>query len=250
MAKFTSKVEIEAVQITQGMVDGTEPLPHKGISRYKGMYVVGMYVPRPHIEVETEYDATLEAGVGDWVVTHNQGRYDTYELFANDNFVAAYGAVAASKDSAEDRLRDVLRNTTWHQEYIRVRQEDLRKVLEAFSTDAVPGEIPTLTRDGKMAVVYSQYSHDGWSTQKGCGQYAEELCVRRDIAQAVLDGKNGDAATLVSQTIRQYINTDEAFELEIRWVTIGTPFRIDRRDGTETVVEFAEDIYNNYYVAR
>ena len=31
---------------------------------------------------------------------------------------------------AEKRLRDVLRGVAWHQEYVRVRQDDLREVLD------------------------------------------------------------------------------------------------------------------------
>lgn len=51
--------------------------------------------------------------------------------------------VASHKEasSAENRLKEVLRKSTWHEEYVRVRQEDLREVMGLPMSKAAHEEI-------------------------------------------------------------------------------------------------------------
>jgi hypothetical protein len=89
-----------------------------------------------------------------------------------------------------------------------------------------------LERDGKTAIVYAPGYGAGWSTWNR--KYAEELCMRADIAEAVL-ASDVAKAKQIAEGLGDYVCVLGADDLEVEWVTKGTIFKIDEYDGSESI---------------
>lgn len=97
--------------------------------------------------------------------------------------------------------------------------------------------------DNKVAVLYSPGFGSGWSSW-AFPELAEKLLFDPEVVTWVLNGKVGDYPDLET---KYGVRTEDlptiggAMDLAIRWVPIGTKFRIHEYDGSESVVLENED---------
>lgn len=106
-------------------------------------------------------------------------------------------------------------------------------------------------KDGKVAVVINSDYGIGWSTQTlGISEMTETLLFHPKIVEMVLEGKQRliTEEWLVENFGENYRNifTGSTSSLEIRWLPIGTIFRVKEYDGAETI-----EVYNpkRYHIA-
>lgn len=95
-----------------------------------------------------------------------------------------------------------------------------------------------LIKDGKVAVLVSPGYGAGWSTWcYGSREQKEIMCMDAEIVQAFLDKNQPEVARLVELKVPgSYIGGYE--DLKIQWVPVGTAFRIEEYDGSESLQEF------------
>ena len=91
-----------------------------------------------------------------------------------------------------------------------------------------------LIRDGKLAVLISESYGAGWSTWNS---ELPECLFNPTIVQWVLDGKTGE----VPKVFGEDFYYGGARDLVVRWVPLGTKFKIDDYDGYESIV-YEQDI--------
>jgi hypothetical protein len=103
-------------------------------------------------------------------------------------------------------------------------------------------------RNGKVAVAYSPEFGAGWSTWNE--DKSETLIFHPDIINMILSDKQSeiDKDWLVEHFGEEFKNVycGGASDLSIEWVPVGTQFRIDEYDGSESVIELEND---NIYIA-
>lgn len=88
-------------------------------------------------------------------------------------------------------------------------------------------------RDGKVAVLYSPGFGAGWfSWNSDCPQ----CLFHPKIVEWVEGGKRDELSDLEKLFGTGYFYAGGASDLEIEWLPIGTPFKIDEYDGCESVV--------------
>ena len=97
-------------------------------------------------------------------------------------------------------------------------------------------------RDGQVAVLYSPGYGAGWSTWNQ--EYGNELVFDPGIIDLVLARKAGE----LPEELEAYIilKHPDAYlggvrNLEVKWIPVGTKFRIDEYDGNESVVLWDEE---------
>ena len=93
-------------------------------------------------------------------------------------------------------------------------------------------------RDGKVAVLVSPGFGAGWSTWADKG-LCERLLFDPVVVAWVEGGKVGEVPT--DHFNDEYLYTGGAEDLAIRWVPVGTQFRIHEYDGSESVVLISEE---------
>ena len=96
---------------------------------------------------------------------------------------------------------------------------------------------PRLVRDGKVAVIYSPGFGAGWSTWNH--EHEEMMMFHKDIALLVESGVTG-AAKVLAESLAPgdlYLGADT---LELHWVAVGSQFKINEYDGSESVEEYGE----------
>lgn len=105
-------------------------------------------------------------------------------------------------------------------------------------------------KDGKVAVAYSPGFGAGWSTWEFNNELTETLLFHPDIINMILSGKQDeiDHHWLVEHFGEEFKNVycGGASNLRIAWVPVGTQFRIEEYDGSEHIIELAND---NVYIA-
>lgn len=103
-------------------------------------------------------------------------------------------------------------------------------------------------RNDKVAVAYSPGFGAGWSTWNS--DKSETLIFHPDIINMILSNKQSeiDKNWLVEHFGEEFKNVycGGASNLDIEWVPVGTQFRIDEYDGSESVIELESD---NIYIA-
>ena len=99
-----------------------------------------------------------------------------------------------------------------------------------------------VVRDGQVAVLYSPGYGAGWSTWNQ--EYGNELVFDPGIVDLVLARKAGE----LPEELEAYITLKhpDAYlggvrNLEVKWIPVGTKFRIDEYDGNESVVLWDEE---------
>ena len=104
-------------------------------------------------------------------------------------------------------------------------------------------------KDGKVAVAYSPGFGAGWATWN-YDEPIETLIFHPDIINMILSNKQSeiDNDWLVEHFGEEFkdVYCGGASNLDIEWVPVGTQFRIDEYDGSESVIELAND---NIYLA-
>ena len=104
-------------------------------------------------------------------------------------------------------------------------------------------------RNGQVAIAYSPGFGAGWSTWND-NELAETLIFHPDIINMILSNKQSaiDTDWLVEHFGEEFkdVYCGGARNLAIEWVPVGTQFRIDEYDGSERVIELAND---NIYIA-
>lgn len=105
-------------------------------------------------------------------------------------------------------------------------------------------------KNGKVAVAYSPGYGAGWSTWEFDDELKETLLFHPDIINMILSNKQSeiDKDWLVEHFGEKFKNVycGGASNLSIKMLSIGTQFRIDEYDGSESVIELAND---NIYLA-
>jgi hypothetical protein len=99
-----------------------------------------------------------------------------------------------------------------------------------------------LIQNGKVAVLYSTGYGAGWYTWNT--EYGTDLLFDSGIVDLVLARQAGQLPTELEAYITlKYPNAylGGVRDLEVRWVPVGTKFRIDEYDGSESIVLFDED---------
>lgn len=92
-------------------------------------------------------------------------------------------------------------------------------------------------RDGRVAVLFSPGFGSGWSTWSG-DEFKDWALFSPEVVAWVEGGKVGDIDEIVNSA-HGYDNSfylGGASDLEIDWIPVGTQFRIDEYDGSESVV--------------
>lgn len=96
-----------------------------------------------------------------------------------------------------------------------------------------------VVRDGKVAVLYSPGFGAGWSTW-GDSEFRDRLLFDPEVVAWVEGGKVGSLPDLEAKYGIDFYDGG-ASDLTVRWVPIGTRFRIHEYDGSESVVLFEEE---------
>ena len=93
-----------------------------------------------------------------------------------------------------------------------------------------------LIRDGKVAVIYSPGSGEGWSSWVE-DAYAEFFMFDRQLAEMVLSGDlSGVADYIEAHCPKSYCSASSIATLQVGWVPQGSPFYIHEYDGDEHLV--------------
>lgn len=104
-------------------------------------------------------------------------------------------------------------------------------------------------KDGKVAVAYSPGFGAGWSTWND-DELAETLLFHPDIINMILFDKQFeiDNDWLVNHFGEKFksVYCGGVSNLSIEWIPVGTQFRIEEYDGSESVIELESD---NIYIA-
>jgi hypothetical protein len=102
------------------------------------------------------------------------------------------------------------------------------------------GKPDRVVRDGKVAVVYSPGFGAGW-----CSWNEELSPFEPGIVAYVLAGRRDELTTELVEELTGVKDcyTGGACDLEVMWLPVGTPFRIEEYDGSETVITVAEMPY-------
>jgi hypothetical protein len=106
-------------------------------------------------------------------------------------------------------------------------------------------------KDGKVAVAYSPEFGAGWSTWVyNNNKLTDTLIFHPDIINMILSNKQSeiDKDWLVEHFGEEFkeVYCGGASNLSIEWIPVGTQFRIDEYDGSESIVELKSD---NIYIA-
>lgn len=94
-----------------------------------------------------------------------------------------------------------------------------------------------LVKDGMVAVIYSPGFGAGWSTW--ADKSAEAFVFDKRIAEAVLEG-DLDKAAEVACEISPDAYLGGARDLQVKWLPVGTAFRINEYDGSESIEVLGE----------
>ena len=90
-----------------------------------------------------------------------------------------------------------------------------------------------LIRDDKVAVLVSPGFGAGWSTWDH-GNYGDELIFDPVLAAYIDEGKMDEAKTYVTMRFPEAYDGGVE-DLVVRWVPVGTAFRIHEYDGSESI---------------
>jgi hypothetical protein len=109
-------------------------------------------------------------------------------------------------------------------------------------------------RDGKVAVLYSPGFGAGWSTWSSINGHSDALLFEPSVVTMVEDRDNGKITNeqlveLVESYCEQRYGKNEVYcggvdDLVIEWIPVGTQFKINEYDGSESI-EYKE---NDYWV--
>lgn len=104
-------------------------------------------------------------------------------------------------------------------------------------------------KDGQVAVAYSPGYGAGWATWN-YDESTDILIFHPDIINMILSNKQSeiDNDWLVEHFGEEFkdVYCGGASNLDIKWVPVGTQFRIDEYDGSESVIALIND---NIYIA-
>ena len=92
--------------------------------------------------------------------------------------------------------------------------------------------------DGEVAVLYSPRLGAGWSTWAR-GDSEQAMAMDRDLVEAFLEG-GVNAVVKVAEEKYPDNYTGGADDLEVVWLPVGTQFRINEYDGSETLITLDE----------
>jgi len=90
-----------------------------------------------------------------------------------------------------------------------------------------------LIRDGKVAVLVSPGFGAGWSTWDH-GAYGAEMIFDSVLAAYVDEGKMDEAKTYVAVRFPEAY-TGGLEDLVVQWIPVGTMFKINEYDGSESI---------------
>ena len=88
-------------------------------------------------------------------------------------------------------------------------------------------------KDGQVAVIFSPGFGAGWSTWNNV-EYSHELVFDPMIVDMILNNKKDEFETYIAMRYPDLYNTGFD-ELAVKWVPVGTVFRIHEYDGNESI---------------
>lgn len=99
-----------------------------------------------------------------------------------------------------------------------------------------------VVRDGKVAVLVSPGFGAGWSTWAD-SEVSEIMLFEPEVVAWVEGGKKGTFPNLEEKYPDSYFYEGGVNDLQIEWVPVGTRFRIQEYDGSETLILESEEIW-------
>lgn len=90
-------------------------------------------------------------------------------------------------------------------------------------------------RDGRVAVLYSPGFGAGWSTWAYEKDYVDFMLFDPTLVDMVERGLGSDAIEAYVQSKHSNVYCGGADDLVIKWLPVGTAFRIHEYDGSESV---------------
>lgn len=114
------------------------------------------------------------------------------------------------------------------------------------SFDVLAGRV---VRDGKVAVLISPGYGAGWSTWEHDDKSRQLMVFEPEVVAWVLGGKQGPAPDLhkkYGDVVGRIYEGSGTQNLVVKWVPLGTRFRIQEYDGSESLVMDHDD---RWYVA-
>ena len=95
--------------------------------------------------------------------------------------------------------------------------------------------VSPVIRDGKVAVLVSPGFGAGWSTW---ADYPEAALYAPDVVEWIEAGKPDDGT---DEAFEKYGYTGGLRDIEIEWLPLGTRFKIDEYDGSESLTILSPD---------
>ena len=92
--------------------------------------------------------------------------------------------------------------------------------------------------DGKVAILYSPGFGAGWSTW-AYGDSEQAMAMDRDLVDAFLEGGVNAVVKVAAEKYPENY-TGGADDLKVVWLPVGTKFRINEYDGSETLITLDE----------
>ena len=99
-------------------------------------------------------------------------------------------------------------------------------------------------KDGKVAVLYSASYGCGWASE--CYEDKDDrlaMCTNPLLVKAVLTKVDYEILEMLAEAEYPNRYVGGVDKLEVEWVPLGEPFRIDEYDGCEAVVLRSEEEY-------
>lgn len=113
----------------------------------------------------------------------------------------------------------------------------IQRWIAALSGDGEAVAVYQFECDGKVAVLFSPGFGGGWSTWSG-DEFKDWAMFSPELVAWVEGGKQGYIDEIVASAIGEdnYFYTGGARDLEIKWLPVGTQFRVEEYDGNESIV--------------
>lgn len=92
-----------------------------------------------------------------------------------------------------------------------------------------------IIKDGKVAVLVSEGFGAGWSTWNYGDYPAEELVFCPELVTAILAGASPEEVKTLAKSLFPEAYDGGADDLVVKWVPVGTTFRIAEYDGKESL---------------
>jgi len=102
--------------------------------------------------------------------------------------------------------------------------------------------VDKVVRDGKVAVLIAPSFGGGWSTWAG-EEVSHQLLFEPEMVAWVEAGKKGPCPDMKVKYPGAYIPEQDVDDLIIKWIPVGTLFRVHEYDGSESIVVHSDEYW-------